>query len=158
LVVATQKLTTHAQASEVASNLQPVLTNLLALTLNLKQAHWHVRGRHFVPVHELIDAVVDDARTYSDDLAERVVALGIAVDGRPETVADRTSLPHIAEGFLTDDKIVAAVLEQLDAAIESARATLEPLDKADQVSQDIVIELLRALEKHRWMFAAQTAS
>ena len=157
-MVATQKLTTHAQASEVASNLQPVLTDLLALTLNLKQAHWHVRGRHFTPVHELIDAVVDDARTYSDEVAERVVALGVAVDGRPETVADKTSLPHLAEGFLTDDKIVAAVLEQLDAAIEAARATLDPLDKADPVSQDIVIELLRALEKHRWMFAAQTAS
>jgi starvation-inducible DNA-binding protein len=158
LVVATRKLTTQAQASEVASNLQPVLTDLLALTLNLKQAHWHVRGRHFIPVHELIDAIVDDARTYSDDVAERVVALGVAVDGRPETVADKTSLPHIAEGFLTDDKVVAAVLEQLDAAVETARATLDPLDKADQVSQDIVIELLRALEKHRWMFAAQTAS
>jgi starvation-inducible DNA-binding protein len=105
-----------------------------------------------------LDTVVADARTYSDDIAERVVALGVAVDGRPETVADRTSLPHIAEGFQTDDKIVAAVLEQLDAAIKSARATLEPLDKTDQVSQDIVIELLRALEKHRWMFAAQTAS
>lgn len=157
-MVATQKLTTHAQASEVASNLQPVLTDLLALTLNLKQAHWHVRGRHFTPVHELIDAAIADAREYSDEVAERVVALGVAVDGRPETVADKTSLPHLAEGFLTDDKIVAAVLEQLDSAIETARATLEPLDKADPVSQDIVIEMLRALEKHRWMFAAQIAS
>jgi starvation-inducible DNA-binding protein len=157
-VVATRKITSQAQASEVASCLQPVLTDLLALTLNLKQAHWHVRGQHFTPVHELLDTVVADARTYSDDVAERVVALGVAVDGRPESVADKTSLPHIADGFLTDDKLVAAVVEQLDAAIESARAALKPLDEADPVSQDIVIELLRELEKHRWMFEAQTAS
>lgn len=157
-MVATRKLTTQAQASEVATCLQPILTDLLALTLNLKQAHWHVRGQHFIAVHELLDAVVADARTYSDDIAERVVALGVAVDGRPESVADKTTLPQVADGFLTDDKIVAAVVEQLDAAIATARAALEPLDEADQVSQDIVIELLRALEKHRWMFEAQTAS
>lgn len=154
----TQQTTGHAMAGQVAGQLRPVLVDLVALTLNAKQAHWHVEGRHFTQVHEQLDDLVADARTYSDEVAERIVALGVAADGRPGTVAEQTALPPYAEGFQGDDKTVAGIVEQLDAAIERARATVGPLDEIDQVSQDIVIELLRSLEKHRWMFAAQTKS
>jgi starvation-inducible DNA-binding protein len=134
--------------------LQPLLVDLIALTLNGKQAHWHVRGRHFTPVHEQLDTLVADARQYSDDVAERVVALGVAVDGRPQTVAERTAT--IPDGFLADDKVVALVVEQLDAVIARAREALQELEDIDLVSQDLVIQILHALEKHRWMFEAQT--
>lgn len=151
----TQQTTGHVMAGQVAAQLRPVLIDLIALTLNAKQAHWHVEGRHFTQVHEQLDRVVADARTYSDEVAERIVALGVSVDGRPATVAEQTVLPPYAEEFQSDDKTVATIVEQLDAVIDRARETLRPLDETDQVSQDIVIELLRCLEKHRWMFAAQ---
>lgn len=156
--MATQKLTDQAQATQIAQWMHPVLTDLLALSLNLKQAHWHVRGRQFTQIHEQLDDVVDDARRLADEVAERVVALGISVDGRPATVADKTALPEFSEGFLIDDKIIAAVVEQLDAAIRRAREAVGPLDDLDQVSQDVIIEVLRCLDKHRWMFAAQSVS
>ncbi|MEQ7010396.1 DNA starvation/stationary phase protection protein [Actinopolymorpha sp. B17G11] len=140
---------------DVGGLLQPVLVDLIALSLNAKQAHWHVQGRHFTQVHEQLDTLVDDVRRLSDDVAERLVALDVAVDGRPATVSQTTELPEFDEGFLSDDKVVSAIVDQIDAAISRARAALEPLDEIDQVSQDILIELLRALEKHRWMFAAQ---
>ncbi len=154
----TQVTPTSVSATDVASLLQPVLVDLLALTLNGKQAHWHVQGKLFTQVHEQLDVLIEDARTYSDDVAERVVALGAPVDGRAEAVAEETKLPSFPTGFLSDEKVVAAIVEQLDATIATARKALDELDKVDLVSQDIVIELLRALEKHRWMFAAQLAS
>lgn len=141
---------------EVATHLQPVVSLLQALALNGKQAHWHVRGRHFMSVHEQLDAVVADARKYADDLAERVVALGEAVDGRPHTVAEATGV--FPEGFLADDKALILMIEQLEAVIERARSGLEPLEEIDLVSQDLLIELLEVLEKHRWMFEAQLDS
>jgi starvation-inducible DNA-binding protein len=156
--VSTQETTTSVSPTEVASILQPVLVDLLALALDGKQAHWHVRGKNFKQVHEQLDELIADARNYSDDVAERVVALGAPVDGRPETVAETTKVPSFQTGFIQDEKVVAAIVEQLDAAIATARKALDALDKVDLVSQDIVIELLRALEKHRWMFEAQVVS
>jgi starvation-inducible DNA-binding protein len=139
---------------DVAAHLQPILLDLVALSLNGKQAHWHVRGRHFTPLHEQLDQLVADARRYADEVAERVVALGVAVDGRAQTVAEATrSFP---DGFLADDKVIALIIEQLDAVIDRARETVGPLDGIDLVSQDLVLQLLHALEKHRWMFEAQT--
>jgi starvation-inducible DNA-binding protein len=138
---------------QVARHLQPLLLDLIALSLNGKQAHWHVRGRHFTPLHEQLDKLVADARQYSDEVAERVVALGVAVDGRAQTVAEATA--SVPDGFLADDKVISVIVELLDAVIERARAAVEPLDELDLVSQDLLIQLLHALEKHRWMFQAQ---
>jgi len=137
--------------------MQPVLVDLIALSLNAKQAHWHVQGHHFMQVHLQLDELVADARRFADEVAERLVALDATVDGRPAAVATTTNLPEFDQGFLADDKVVSAIVDQIDATIGRARAAVEPLDDIDKVSQDVVIELLRALEKHRWMFAAQTA-
>lgn len=139
--------------SEVATQLQPVLIDLVALALNGKQAHWHVRGRNFTPVHERLDTLVTDVRECADDIAERIVALGIAVDGRAHTVAELTTA--FPDGFLSDDKVIRLIVEQLDQTIDRARATIGPLETTDPVSQDLVLQLLRILEKHRWMLDAQ---
>lgn len=142
---------------DVGHLMQPVLVDLIALSLNAKQAHWHVQGHHFMPVHLQLDALVEDTRRFADDVAERLVSLDVPVDGRPNAVATTTNLPEFAQGFLGDDKVVSAIVDQIDATIGRARHALEPLDDVDPVSQDVVIELLRALEKHRWMFAAQVS-
>jgi starvation-inducible DNA-binding protein len=144
-------------AKEIASLLQPLLVDLVALALNGKQAHWHVQGRHFTQLHEQLDVVVADARRAADEVAERVVALGVPVDGRPAAVATTSHLPEFDHGFLDDDKVVRGVLDQLDGVIKQGRQVLEPLEELDPISQDIVIEILRTLEKHRWMFAAQAS-
>lgn len=142
-------------AQSVASQMQPVLADLIALSLNVKQAHWHLRGPHFTPLHEQLDELVAAARRFADDIAERVVALSVDVDGRPSAVAEQTHVAETQPGFVDDSKVVESTVEQLDAVIERARYTLAPLDEIDLVTQDIIIELLRELEKLRWMFEAQ---
>lgn len=154
----TPQKVTAVTPDEIAPLMEPVLVDLIALALDAKQAHWHVRGRHFTPVHEQLDTLIADARKYSDEVAERVVALGGEVDGRPDVVATTTQVPAAQPGYVPDDKVVAQVVEQLDAVISRARLALDALDVVDLVSQDVIIELLRTLEKHRWMFEAQVAN
>jgi starvation-inducible DNA-binding protein len=146
----------NVSGRDVADQLQPVLVDLIALALNGKQAHWHVYGRQFISVHERLDVLVSDARGFADDIAERIIALGVQVDGRAQTVAE--SGADFPAGFVPDDKVIALIVEQIDALVERARQTLGPLESIDQVSQDIVLDMLRTMEKHRWMFAAHTKS
>ena len=86
-------------ASAAAGFLTPVVHDLQALAVNGKQAHWHVRGGSFIGVHELLDTVVDDAQDFADTAAERVVALGLPLDARLATIAAKSSLPALADGF-----------------------------------------------------------
>ncbi|HEY8523887.1 MAG TPA: DNA starvation/stationary phase protection protein [Acidimicrobiales bacterium] len=142
---------------EVARELQDRLVDFIALSLNGKQAHWHVTGRQFVPLHEQLDAIVDDARSWSDLVAERAVTLGVAVDGRPSTVAETTEVAPFHEGFVGDEKVVGLMVDELAGVAERTRRSAERLGELDLVSQDLLIEILRGLEKHLWMLQAQQA-
>lgn len=142
---------------EVATELQDLLVDFTALSLNGKQAHWHVTGRLFVPLHEQLDTIVDDARAWADLVAERAVTVGVPVDGRPSTVAEDTRVAAFPEGFVQDDKVVRLVVDELTNVAERTRGAAERLGELDLVTQDLVIEIQRALERHLWMLQAQLA-
>jgi starvation-inducible DNA-binding protein len=142
---------------EVAGELQALLVNFVALGLDGKQAHWHVTGRNFVPLHQQLDTIVDDARAWADLVAERSVTLGVPVDGRPATVAEANRLAHFYEGFVGDEKVVRLVVDELTAVAERTRSAVDRLGELDLVTQDLVIGILRDLEKHLWMLQAQLA-
>ena len=45
----------------------------------------------------------------------------------------------------------------MDAAVARLRPRIEETDKTDPVTQDLFIEIARALEEARWMWQAQAA-
>ena len=145
-------------AAGAAQFLTPVVHDLVALAVNGKQAHWHVRGGSFIGIHELLDQVVAHAQEYADTAAERVVALGLPLDARVGTVAAKTTLPALADGFQGWEKTVATVVAQIDAALVSVRAAVNGLDDIDLSSQDVAIEIERGLTKDRWLLHAHVAS
>ncbi|NLA66475.1 MAG: DNA starvation/stationary phase protection protein [Leucobacter sp.] len=145
------------RASGVEKHLTPVLHDLIALAVNAKQAHWHVRGANFMGVHEFLDEVVAHANDAADEVAERVVALGLPVDGRIGTVAKRTSNPEMSPGFQQSKITVAEVVAQLDATLDTVKAAVKSLDDIDLVSQDIVIAIAQQLDKDRWFLFSHYA-
>lgn len=137
-----------------ASALQKLLPDLVALSLNAKQAHWNVTGPAFLPLHALTDQIAADALGWADRVAERTVALGFTVDGRPGTVAASAG-PFLA-GRLGDREAIDELGVLLDHVAARARAALDMLAHADAVGHDIVVSALEGLEKYRWMLHAQT--
>lgn len=135
--------------------LQESLVDLLGLSLIGKQAHWNVVGPRFRSVHLQLDEVVSTARTFADQVAERAAALGVAPDGRPETVAARFALQGPKDGWLRDTEVVKLLVEALETAIGRLRERIESVEEADKVTQDLLISVTYELEKQRWMFEAE---
>src|SRR5882724_11910953 len=52
------------------------LADVLDLDLQAKQAHWNVKGPHFIGLHELFDKVAEELEEFTDGIAERAVELG----------------------------------------------------------------------------------
>ena len=144
-------------AAGVAQYLTPVVHELVALVVNGKQAHWHVRGVNFIAVHELIDDVVAHAQEWADLAAERVVALGLPIDGRLATVASKRGAANPKLGFQPYEEAISDVVAQIDLAIEKVNAAIEGLDELDPASQDVVIEIRRGLDKDRWFLFSHIA-
>jgi starvation-inducible DNA-binding protein len=154
-VIATPKSSTSPDVAAAAAQfLSPVVIELQALAVNGKQAHWHVRGSNFIGVHELLDTVVDHAGDYADLAAERVVALGLPIDARIQTVAEKTGTAKMPAGFQKAEATIATIIEQIDVALAVTNKAVKELDDIDPTSQDVAIEIARSLDKDRWFLFA----
>jgi len=140
-----------------AAELQAVLVDLIDLGLQGKQAHWNVVGPQFRTLHLELDEVVEDSRKWSDEVAERLRALGVAADGRATVVAKRTGIESLPEGIIADKEVLVRVADQIAKVAARGRASFDRLDGTDKVSEDILIEVVQGLEKHLWMFRSQQA-
>lgn len=141
----------------VGGALQGALVDLIDLSLVAKQVHWNVVGPRFRSVHLQLDEVVATARQHSDVVAERASAVGVNPDGRATTVASGSAISTAPEGWIKDTDAVKALVDALGSVIVRMRERIEATAEPDPVSQDILIGLTADLEKHAWMFQAESA-
>ena len=146
---------TAEKSDKVSGVLQQRLVDLVDLALQLKQAHWCVVGNNFRAVHLQLDEIIVDVRAGSDEVAERISALGVAPDGRSQRVASSTKLAEISAGFESTKDTISVVADRLQTTIEGLRDSIEKLDDLDLISQDMLIAISASLEKHLWMVQSQ---
>lgn len=135
--------------------LQRTLTELIDLTLIGKQAHWNVIGPHFRSLHLHLDELVAVARKHTDEVAERAAAIGVSPNGKARTVAEGSDLPGFPDGWTSDEDTIEAIVAVLAEIIKRVRQRIDESDKADLVTQDLLIEIARDLEQQHWMWQAQ---
>jgi starvation-inducible DNA-binding protein len=141
--------------AEVTALLQDNLTNLIDLALLMKQAHWNVVGPNFRSIHLQLDEIIDSVRAGSDEVAERIVTLGIPADGRVSTVAADSNVEGYPDEFVKVSETISRVADALKQVIESLRSAIEKLGDLDAISEDMLIAISGELEKHLWMLQAQ---
>ena len=147
-------LSTH-ERDEVGRELQVVLVDLVDLSLLGKQLHWTVVGPHFRSLHLQLDELVDSWRALGDTVAERAVALGVMPDGQSGAVAEASEIAPVERGPLEDHIVVRELTHRLAEVSDRVRGRLERVGDLDLASQDVLIEVLRALEEQQWMLRAQ---
>jgi len=147
-------LGTH-QREEVGEQLQSTLVELIDLSLLGKQLHWTVVGPHFRSLHLQLDELVDSWRELADTVAERAVALGFMPDGQSATVAADTPVKAVERGELEDKVVVRELTNRLAEVAERVRERMDRLGELDAATQDVVIEVIRALEEQLWMIRTQ---
>jgi len=152
-MTATMRVAPDTNRIVAASALQKIVPELVALTMDAKQAHWNAVGPSFLALHRLTDELAADARAWTDRVAERVVALGLAVDARPGTVAG-VARPFPA-GHLADRVAVLQLASAAEQAAGAARHALNELEQSDPVGHDIALAVLEGLERYIWLLRAQ---
>jgi starvation-inducible DNA-binding protein len=143
------------QREEVGNQLQALLVELIDLSLLGKQLHWSVVGPLFKPLHEQLDELVDSWRALADTIAERAVALGYCPDGQAAAVAAGSGMSVLERGEIEDHAVVRELSARLAEVAERARERMDRLGELDSASEDVAIEVVRALEQQLWMVRAQ---
>ncbi|WP_150958453.1 Dps family protein [Microbacterium testaceum] len=144
------------QASEkLTDSLQAVLVDLIELSIQGKQAHWNVVGKNFRDTHLQLDEIIDAAREFGDEVAERMRALHALPDGRSDTVAETTTLPEFPQGEVDTAEVIDLITERLDATVGTVRDVHDDVDDEDPTSADILHGVLERLEQLSWMVSAE---
>jgi starvation-inducible DNA-binding protein len=150
--------TLDAEQQRIAGEaLQGTVVDLIDLSLIAKQAHWNVIGPNFLSVHPALDELVTVARNFTDEAAERATAIGVSPDGRAATVAADAGTTGFTDGWTPDTEVAWTIVANLTAVIERLRARIECTEKADPVTQDLLIGITARLEQLHWMWQAQSA-
>jgi starvation-inducible DNA-binding protein len=145
----------EATRAKVAALLNARLADAIDLQLQCKQAHWNVKGPHFIALHELFDQTHGVALEAVDLLAERAVQLGDVALGTVQLVASRTTL----KAYPTDITDGRAHVEALSSALSElgarVRAAIDECSGAgDQDSADVCTEISRSIDKQLWFVEA----
>jgi starvation-inducible DNA-binding protein len=155
--------TTHAthlpalgahERKEIGNELQATLVELIDLSLIGKQLHWNVVGPMFRPLHLHLDELVTSWRELADTVAERAVAIGYTPDGQAAALAE-AKLEPIERSEVEGQTVLHELASRLADVAERVRERMNRLDEFDLASQDVLVEVLRALEEQLWMIRVQ---
>src|SRR6266487_3876074 len=131
------------------------LADVLDLGLQAKQAHWNVKGPHFIGLHELFDKVAEELEEVTDDMAERAVEMAGVALGTIQVVSKNSRLKPYPLNLVSGREHVSALSNALAAFGATTRAAIDDAAKAgDADTADLFTEVSRGVDKLLWMVEA----
>lgn len=142
---------TDKERSGVVEALADFLADTYALYLKTQNFHWNLVGPQFFSLHILFEKQYRDLAEATDEIAERIRALGFRAEGSFSAFKKRTSIPE--ENQKISEK---EMLHRLVQGHELMAKTYRPLikksqDLHDEMSADLVIKRLSFHEKAAWL-------
>ncbi len=133
------------------------LASAVDLQMQMKQAHWNVKGPSFIALHELFDKAYDEAAGYVDLIAERIVQFGGIAYGTVRSSASSTELadyPAAISDGLAHVEAVARALSTFGRDVRTMIGEANSLDDAG--TADLFTEISRSVDKMLWFVEAHS--
>ncbi|WP_143340410.1 Dps family protein [Demequina sp. NBRC 110057] len=136
---------------DINAGLAQTLADTFTLYLKTHGYHWNVTGPHFRSLHLMLEEQYQALFEATDDLAERMRALG---DKAPGSMAEMLELATITDREPTDDAM--QMVKNLQRDHEAIASTIRPLSEAadeagDGATADLYNARLDFHEQTAWM-------
>ena len=133
------------------------LASAIDLQMQMKHAHWNVKGPSFISLHELFDKAHEEVENYVDMIAERIVQFGGIAQGTVRSSAATTELtdyPAAISDGLAHVEAVARALSTFGAEVRIMIGEANSLE--DPATADIFTEISRGIDKMLWFVEAHS--
>ena len=143
--------------SELNALLNQRLADAVDLQMQMKQAHWNVKGPSLLGLHELFDKVARTVESYVDVIAKRIVQLGGIAQGTVRVSAERSLLEEYPFTIADGAAHVGAVAKALSTFGHEARSTInQATELGDPDTADLFREISRGIDQWIWFIEAHS--
>jgi len=143
-----------AKSTQLAAELNELLSNYAIFYQNVRGFHWNIRGEKFFELHVKFEELYNDLQLKIDEIAERVLTLG----GTPyhtHAMFLETSSVKPAENIKDGRRAVQRILSAFTTILLLQRELLELSAKAgDEGTNALMSDYIREQEKLVWMYSA----
>jgi starvation-inducible DNA-binding protein len=139
----------------IAETLNARLADGLDLHMQIKVAHWNVKGPQFAALHPLFETFAIGLAAHNDSIAERAVTLGAKAYGTARHVAARSRIPEYDQETTRDLEHVRLLAERIEiylVGLRESRGVGEKLGDTD--TADLLTGVISEFEKHAWFLRA----
>lgn len=141
--------------AKVVNLINERLADLIDLQLVIKQAHWNLKGVHFIGVHEMLDGFRAEVDGFVDSVAERATQLGGTAYGTVQAVDKATHLSAYPTNIHKVEDHLNALADHYGEAANLVRKAIDQTDElGDQDTSDLFTEVSRGLDKNLWFIEA----
>ena len=144
---------------EIATRLSSILVDNYVLTIKSHLYHWNIVGPTFKSVHDLTEEQYEDLFAASDEIAERVRALGHVVPVGQASLEMSMTAAAPGKGAPTAETMISDLVEAHELIAAEMRDVAELAgDHKDLVTEDLLTARIAFHEKAAWMLRAMLGS
>lgn len=147
--------TTAAASAEGATALTQSLNQVLADTYALMSlthlAHWNVEGPGFFALHTAFQTQYEDMFAASDEIAERIRALGAYAVGGLGSLAELAKIPEFSSPLPQEGYVQGLIAAHEKLVADAAKARDVAGKAGDPETEDLLIQRITTHEKALWM-------
>jgi len=136
---------------QVADGLKKVLADSYTLYLQTHNFHWNVSGPQFRELHLMFEEHYTELAIAVDDIAERILTLGVKAPGTYKAFAELSSVKEV-EGVPEATDMVSILTQSHEQVVRTCREVLQLAQEAnDESSAALISDRMRIHEKTAWM-------
>lgn len=146
---------TYLETAEIVVALNQLMANYYVHYHKLRNFHWNVETQDFFELHHEFENEYNTVIENIDIIAERIRVFGLKPSMSIKEMQDLSEIKEVKADNMSPIAMVTEVLKDFDILHNKMLDVLNAaLDTGDNVTEQMVTDFMRKLEKRNWMFTS----
>jgi len=150
---------TYLETAEIVIALKHLFANYQIHYNKLRNFHWNVESQDFFELHQEFENEYNKVNEHIDIIAERIRVFGLKPSMSIEDTLEMSDIKQVPSEKMEASDMVYELIKDYgilhDKMLDVVNAALE---SGDNVTEQIITEFMKDLEKRNWMFTSWSKS